>query len=199
MFSFRQLAIRMMALTATLLGAASTARAGDPAASRHLATRSSISVTHVEWKTESSYADVIARFERQLGHFDPAVLKPLAQNDVDVPATERLITTQLGSSGFTIFAVFDPGSLLTLKGQHHMARQYLVGNPLYAAALAEHDLRAGLYAPLRILFFEDARGKTTIEYDLPSSLFSQYGNDQLTRGARQLDEKFEALIERSLR
>jgi hypothetical protein len=41
--------------------------------------------------------------------------------------------------------------------------------------MTQHDIRASLYAPLRVLIYENEEGKTCVEYDKPSSLFGQFG------------------------
>jgi uncharacterized protein (DUF302 family) len=60
--------------------------------------------------------------------------------------------------------------------------------------MTEHDIRAGLYAPLRLLVYENEVGKTCLEYDKPSSLFGQFGNEQNTPTAGMLDQKMQALV-----
>jgi uncharacterized protein (DUF302 family) len=60
--------------------------------------------------------------------------------------------------------------------------------------MTQHDIRASLYAPLRILLYENDEGKTCVEYDKPSSLFGQFGNDRITPTATMLDRKLEALV-----
>ena len=60
--------------------------------------------------------------------------------------------------------------------------------------MTQHDIRASLYAPLRVLLYEDEDGKTCVEYDRPSSLFGQFGNDRITPTAAMLDRKLEALV-----
>jgi uncharacterized protein (DUF302 family) len=66
--------------------------------------------------------------------------------------------------------------------------QYLVGNPLFAVEMTRYDLAAGLYAPLRVLIYE-AEGATRLEYDRPSSLFGQFGDERIDRMAATLDQK----------
>ena len=83
-----------------------------------------------------------------------------------------------GPSGFMLFGTQNHGQLLRLAGQKRKAVQYVVGNPLIALQMTQHDIRASLYAPLRVLIYEDESGKTWLEYDRPSSLFGQFGNDQ---------------------
>jgi uncharacterized protein (DUF302 family) len=51
-----------------------------------------------------------------------------------------------------------------------------------------------LYAPLRVLIYENEEGKTCVEYDRPSSLFEQFGNSRIASTATMLDRKLEALV-----
>ena len=60
--------------------------------------------------------------------------------------------------------------------------------------MTQHDIRASLYAPLRVLLYEDERGRTCLEYDKPSSLFGQFQNDRISPTAAMLDKKLEALV-----
>jgi uncharacterized protein (DUF302 family) len=87
---------------------------------------------------------------------------------------------------------------LRLAGQKRKAIQYLVGNPLFAIQMTQHDIRAGLYAPLRVLIYGDEQGKTCVEYDQPSSLFGQFGNAKVTEVATMLDRKLEQLVARAV-
>ena len=76
-----------------------------------------------------------------------------------------------GPSGFMLFRTSDHGALLRSAGQTKRAVQYLFGNPLFTVRMTQHDIRAGLYAPLRVLVYEDEGGKTCVEYDRAPSLF----------------------------
>jgi uncharacterized protein (DUF302 family) len=96
-----------------------------------------------------------------------------------------------------LFNTYDHGALLSIKGSPRKARQYVVGNPLYAARMTQHDIRAALYAPLRVLVYADDAGGTRVEYDLPSSLFGQFENDRVNEVAAELDRKMSALVDRS--
>ena len=88
----------------------------------------------------------------------------------------------------------DHGALLRIVGQKRKAIQYVVGNPLFALQMTQHDIRASLYAPLRVLIYECTDGKTCLEYDTPSSLFGQFNNDGIKPVAAMLDKKLEALV-----
>ena len=58
-----------------------------------------------------------------------------------------------------------------MVGQRRKAKQYLISNPLVAIQITRHDIRAALYAPLRVLVFEFEPGRTVVEFDQASTLF----------------------------
>ena len=93
-----------------------------------------------------------------------------------------------------LFGTMDHGALLSIFGVKKKAIQYVLGNPLIAIQMTQHNLAAGLYAPLRVLVYEDNRGRTCLEYDKPSSLFGQFNDDRITTVASLLDRKLEDLI-----
>jgi uncharacterized protein (DUF302 family) len=66
------------------------------------------------------------------------------------------------------------------------AVQYIVGNPLNAVYMTQHALGASLSAPLRVLLYETNEGKVCVEYDRPSSLFGQFGDDRITQVASSM-------------
>ena len=155
-----------------------------------------ITVDHVRRTTDKPFVDVTTAFERQLGRFEPGVYQALAAGE-DAEGARAKIDAMVGPSGFILFASNNHGALLRLAGQQRKAIQYVVGNPLFALQMTQHDIRASLYAPLRVLVYEDAQGKTCVEYDRPSSLFGQFGNYRIARTAAMLDRKLEALLSAS--
>jgi uncharacterized protein (DUF302 family) len=154
---------------------------------------SRFTVDHVRLATDKPFEDVAKAFERQLGRFDPDVAKSLAASG-DAEGARAKIEAMAGPSGFMLFGTNDHGALLRLAGQKRKAVQYVVGNPLFALQMTQHDIRASLYAPLRVLLYEDERGRTCLEYDKPSSLFGQFHDDRIAPVASMLDRKLEALV-----
>jgi uncharacterized protein (DUF302 family) len=152
-----------------------------------------IVIDHVHVKAEKPFAEVAAALEARMGKFDPSVYEQL-RNGADPEAVRARLEGMAGSSGFMLFRATDHGALLRLAGQTKHQVQYVVGNPLFAVRMTGHDVRAGLYAPLRLLLYEDAEGKTCVEYDRPSSLFGQFGNANVTEVAAMLDRKLEQLV-----
>jgi uncharacterized protein (DUF302 family) len=72
--------------------------------------------------------------------------------------------------------------------------QYEIGNPLTASTMTRHQLAAALYAPLRVVLFEDEQGRRIFEYDKPSSFFGRYGDERVTEVGRYLDATLEAVL-----
>ena len=152
-----------------------------------------ISVDHIRLTTNKPFGDVTKAFEQQVGRFDPDVYKALAAGG-DADGARAKIEAMAGPSGFMLFATHNHGALLRLAGQKRKAIQYVVGNPLFALQMTQHDIRASLYAPLRVLIYENGEGKTCVEYDKPSSLFGQFGNERIGPTAAMLDKKLESLV-----
>jgi uncharacterized protein (DUF302 family) len=157
-----------------------------------------IMIDHVSVKTENPFAEVAAALEKHMGKFDPAVYEQL-RSGTDPEAVRTLLEGMVGPSGFMLFRTSDHGALLRMAGQTRKAVQYLLGNPLFAIRMTQHDIRAGLYAPLRVLLYEDGEGNTCVEYDKPSSLFGQFGNARVTEVATMLDQKLEQLVSGAIR
>jgi uncharacterized protein (DUF302 family) len=156
-----------------------------------------IAVDHVRVVADKPFDHVIKSFEQQLGQFNPEVSKWLASGE-DAEEVRAKIEAMVGPSGFMLFRASDHGALLRLAGQKKKSLQYLVGNPLFAVQMTQHDIRAGLYAPLRVLIYESEDGKTSVEYDKPSSLFGQFGNAKVTDVATMLDRKLEQLVAKAI-
>jgi len=160
--------------------------------------RRNVMVEHVTVETEKPFGEVTAALEARMGKFDPAVYEQLQKGD-DPEVVRARLEKMVGRSGFMLFRTSDHGALLRLVGQRKKAVQYLLGNPLFAIQMTQHDIRAGLYAPLRVLLYENEKGKTCVEYDKPSSQFGQFGNAKVTEVAKMLDEKLERLVAEATR
>ncbi len=94
------------------------------------------------------------------------------------------------------FMRIDHGAWMSRIGLAARAILYILGNPLIARTLLEHDIGAGLNVPVRAMIYEDPHsGTCRFAYDLPSSLMARLGNEKLLAAARRLDEKLVALAE----
>ena len=151
-----------------------------------------IAVEHVKISSERSFAEVRRRLEDTLPKLDAIIAEALRSGDQN-RATEY---AQNGPK-LSIFEQRDHGSLLEAFGGRRNALQYEIGNPVTASKMTCHQLAAALYAPLRVVLFEDEQGKGVFEYDKPSSFFGQYGDERVTEVGRYLDVALEAALRRA--
>jgi uncharacterized protein (DUF302 family) len=151
--------------------------------------RHTIEVEHIRIESAKSFADVRAALERNVPQFDSTLLKVLADGDVERANREK----EQGPELF-ICQVRDHGALLAIAGKARNALQYEIGNPLTATLMTRHRLSAALYAPIRVVLYENDAGHGVFEYDQPSTTFGQFGDERVTAVARGLD----AALERAL-
>jgi uncharacterized protein (DUF302 family) len=155
-------------------------------------TRRTLQIEHIKIETPKRFADVEAALESNVPKLDPAVIKTLAAGDAK--ATAKL---EQGHPLF-IFLKRDHGVLLQIVGHPRKALQYDIGNPHTASKMTRHQLQAGLYAPLRVILYEDDKGDTVAEYDRPSSLFGQFGDEAVSAVGRELDDALENTLRRAM-
>src|SRR5262249_15679941 len=93
-----------------------------------------------------------------------------------------------------IFQIRDHGALLAITGKARNALQYEIGNPVTASLMTRHRLSSALYAPIRVVLYENEAGHGVFEYDQPSTTFGQFGDERVTGVARRLDASLERAL-----
>jgi uncharacterized protein (DUF302 family) len=154
--------------------------------------------THVNVKSQKSFDQITTAVEKQLGKYDGAAVAQAFAAKTPPAEIEAKIHSMEGSSGFMLFTTRDHGQLLPLKGKQGFARQYEIGNPLYAVQMTSEDIRAAEYAPLRVLIYVGDDNLTHIDYDLPSTVFGRLHNAAVDKVAHSLDDKLAALVANAL-
>jgi uncharacterized protein (DUF302 family) len=152
---------------------------------------STVRVLHRSLTIDREFELFTGALEKILGHFPAGVQQDILERPQQ--AAQRLKAAE-GAEELMIFSVLDHGAALNMLGARRNAKQYLIGNPLTAIQMSQHDIRAALYAPLRVLVYEQRPGRTIVEYDQPSSLFGQFGREDVTQVASTLDTKLERVI-----
>lgn len=108
---------------------------------------------------------------------------------------EHVIQSQVGESGFTLFFEINHGQWLPLFGIERKVVRWILGNPLIAITMIQHDITASLFAPVELLLVENESGNgSTVIYNVPSSLMVIEPNPALLVAARALDGKLADLV-----
>jgi|SRR5712664_2146413 len=152
-------------------------------------TSQTIAVEHIKISSGRPFAEVRRKLEGTVPTLDTGIAEALRSGD-------QKRAKDYGDNGprLSIFGQRDHGALLQIAGSRRNAVQYDIGNPLTASKMTRHQLPAALYAPLRVVLFEDEEGRGIFEYDRPSSFFSQYGDERVTEVGRYLDATLEAVL-----
>jgi haloalkane dehalogenase len=156
----------------------------------------SITIEHSVVASNRSYEQVIEALEARLGmagNTDEFV-RQLAAVNASWEQVTQAIEKQLGTSGFTIFSKINHGDLLSLAGKPRRVSQYAIGNALLALQMVEHLPEVALYAPLRLVVYEENGGRTVVAYDRFSSLLLPYQHAEITPIAQLVEQKLEALV-----
>ena len=152
-----------------------------------------ITVEHVTIVSSFSFAEVRRKLEEALPKLNLKIVDNLAGGNIQ--EVERY---EESGPKLSIFLDRDHGALLQITGNPSNAIQYEIGNPVTASKITRYCLAAGLYAPLRVVLYENHEGRAVVEYDQPSSLFGQFGDDRVTVVGRELDAELYAALRRAL-
>lgn len=157
---------------------------------------SPVQMSHATVVVAVEFEKFIATFESLLGRYDPTVA---AQIRTDPQVADRMLQAMEGEQNLMIFWKLNHGGLFSLIGQSREALRYTIGNPRIALQMTQHDVGAALYVPFNILVIENDGGSVRVEYDLPSSQLSQFGNADVLQVATQLDHKIKRLLDATAR
>lgn len=112
-----------------------------------------IDINHQMVKVTSNFDDFTHNLEAALGCLDPTIFQKVGAEPAVVEAHLKQME---GEEDLILFDIQNHGQLLTIVGKPKKAKQYVVGNPLTAIQMTQYDIRAALYAPLRMLVYEAA-------------------------------------------
>ena len=156
---------------------------------RATAHTSIVAVVHVTIACGRSFEAVRDALVGALPALDPRLIELLAHGDAEAIEQRRASGPSLW-----LFETRDHGALVAADGHARKALQFEIGNPLTAERMTRRRLAAGLYAPLRIVLYEDDQHRAIFEYDLPSSLFEQFEDAQVTETGRELDDELRQVL-----
>lgn len=151
-----------------------------------------VAMKHVIIETKKPYVDVCAFIEGKLGRLDQPMRDMLQNGQTD--HLREAATRITRNYGLSIHYVAYHGKVLALNGPTENLKTYYIGDILSASRMTRVIRAAGLYAPLRVVIYQNALGGTTIEYDQPSSLFGQFHNPTTDTMGVSLDERMSKLM-----
>ena len=152
-------------------------------------TSQTIAIEHIRISSGRPFAEVRRKLEGTVPKLDTGIAEALGSGD-----QKRANDYEQTGPKLSIFGVRDHGALLQIVGNRRNALQYEIGNPLTASKMSRHQLPAALYAPLRVVLFEDEQGRGIFEYDKPSSFFGQFRDERVTEVGRYLDVTLEDVL-----
>lgn len=157
--------------------------------------RTTISIEHVVYPSNRSYQQIIDALESRLGTqaSRDAVAELLRSPTISWEQITQVIAEGIGSSGFVIFSKIEHSEYLAFLGGKNRAVQYAIGNALFAKSLTLPAPETALYAPLRLVVYEE-EGKTFVAYDSPTSFLAQYRDEGILQAAQGVEKKLEALV-----
>ncbi len=155
-----------------------------------------ITIEHIVVESNQPYEKVVGALEARLGPAQDwaAIWQQAAAAHASWEQFTQTVEAHIGASGLTLFFQVEHSFLLSLIGKTSRATQYTIGNPLLATQMTKHMPEAGLYAPLKLVIYEDEERRTFVAYDGFVSLLAQYQCDEITQVARVVEQKLEALI-----
>lgn len=141
------------------------------------------------------YDALIAAFESELGHFDPAIANSLIQKKAPWEQVEEAMNKMAGPHGLMIFYKADQGKITSLHNGIRQCALYTVGNPLIADRILSIDIRASLYVPFRVCIYNSGdRQGAIIGFDRPSSFLASLQNPALKEFGVLLDSKIDGIV-----
>lgn len=114
----------------------------------------------------------------------------------DFNATVKALETALKINGFMIVATINHQNMLKMVGAKIKGSKTIeFGKPDMGKMLLPMAPEAGLEMPGRFYIWERADGKTVVSYYKPSSRFSKYSNEMLTKMGTDMDGMWSMIVE----
>jgi uncharacterized protein (DUF302 family) len=183
-----------------LIGLSNRYSSRPPLKSSGAARISYVPAIHVVVPSDKPFDEVVEALEANAPRADFALFDTPGAPATPAEEVKKKLDALADKEGLLILARSDVGERQSLiLGKPVRARRYLIGNPLLASRMIDHDPAVSLYLPLQLLVYEDGHGKTHLAYDKLASVLSQFGKDRIVTVARMLDEKMEDLVTKAAR
>ena len=149
--------------------------------------------------TTISFDQVLVELRSRVGETSNNDKKQLNIDAETREEFEKKVERLVGPSGFMLFSEIDHGSWIKKFGIKRRMLRWIIGNPLIAITMIEHDYTSGLFVPIDLLLAENDDGVgCNVTYAVPSSLIMFEKNPELRLAAEILDAKFESLVSEAM-
>jgi hypothetical protein len=155
--------------------------------------RTEHTLTRLDIATGLPFDEFKAAFETAAPVFDRAQVQRITDAGGSWDDIKAAVTVNAPNQ-LMVYARIDATELFTVAGHHTKAVEYLLGNHVIAESMFRHDPHALLYAPLRVLIYDDADGNAVFSMDQPSDAFGSLGVAAVTEVGRGLDDKVSTLL-----
>ncbi|WP_406432155.1 DUF302 domain-containing protein [Streptomyces sp. NBC_00631] len=142
--------------------------------------------------TGQGFDAFVAQYEKAVPAFDPAMVLGVENWDQALANVK-----EAAPWGFLIYSRIDPSPVFRISGvgkDDTRSIAYLMGNHTIAETMYRHNPNAILYAPLRVLVYENGEGNAVISFDRPSNLFASFGDADIEKVGHLLDTKVADLL-----
>ncbi len=142
-----------------------------------------------------SFDQVLVELRARVGETTTKNIEQISVETESREEFEKRVGKYVGSSGFMLFAEIDHGSWTPKFGIKRRLLRWIIGNPLIAVTMIQHEYTAGLFVPIDLLLADNDDGVgCNVTYVVPSSLIVFEKNPQLRSAAEVLDAKIENLV-----
>lgn len=149
-------------------------------------------VTRFVLDTADTFNGLRQRFESLVPTIDLAELADVIASG-DLAAVQRYTAAHAPHS-FVNFWTFDPTPMMALAGHRTRAVTYMVGNNVIAETMFRHDPGIMLYAPMRVVIYEESDGAVHLSIDQPSTRFGSFGDARIAEVGARLDARLADLL-----
>ncbi|KAJ7744502.1 hypothetical protein DFH07DRAFT_834543 [Mycena maculata] len=162
-----------------------------------LQTNARFKIRRFTFSTTLAISEVLSRLDEEIKKPPSPGTSLLTRGSTSKEELQTRVDSAVGPSGFLFFNEYNHGAWLQFFSSTPRVVVYVIGNPLIAQTMFQHDLRGAFNIPPRLLVLEKADGTgTEVRYHLPSSVMVLDDNAKLRAAAEALDIKLESLVER---
>lgn len=152
------------------------------------------SISHASVIISIGFDTFTQQFEQLARLVDPGITQAI----MDEKTLSAIAKTE-DDERLVIFDKQNHGALFVTQGESRQAYRYYIDCPFITLSMTKLDIRTGRYNPLVVFIYEIDKNAVAIEFDLPTSLFGQFGNKEIIEAGELLNTKLLRLIDKTVK